>query len=383
MSKLSFTIHATKGKARAWIICLNGIEVPTPVFMPVGTKATIKGLILDMLRDPHYIGDLPAINLILANTYHLYLRPGHQTIQTAGGLHTFERRPWLILTDSGGFQVFSLGLGKNDTSSIVGSQRNSGQSSASLCKILPEWVKFRSIHDGSRHFFSPEGCVDVQCALGSDIMMMLDVCSPPWCSDRKFASHLKLTHQWARQQFEHHQKNYTDCRGVLFPIVQGGTNLDLRDQSIKELSPFAPDGIAVGGVSVGEPVEQVQKVVSFCGERLPEGKPRYLMGVGNPDGIRYAIEQWFDMFDCVLPTRLGRHGVFFSDEWYQKISLTKFKNDHSPLAPQYSWLPAQYTKAYLHHLWREKEMLGGILLSLHNICYLHHMVTQIRQDIMR
>ncbi|MCS6982721.1 MAG: tRNA guanosine(34) transglycosylase Tgt [Candidatus Absconditabacterales bacterium] len=381
MSKLSFTIHATQGKARAGTIRLNGVEVPTPVFMPVGTKATIKGLILDMLRDPQYIGDLPTINLILANTYHLYLRPGTETVKQAGGLHTFERRPGLILTDSGGFQVFSLGLGKSDASSIAGKNRNRGQSNTSLCKILPEGVKFRSIHDGSRHFFSPAGCVDVQCALGSDIMMMLDVCSPPSCSDRTFAQHLILTHQWAREQFEHHQKKYTDCRGVLFPIVQGGTNLDLRKHSIEVLSPFAPDGIAVGGVSVGEPVHEIQKVVSFCGEHLPEDKPRYLMGVGNPEGIRYAIEQGFDMFDCVLPTRLGRHGVFFSDDGYQKISNACFKNDHTPLAPQYSWLPAQYTKAYLHHLWREKEMLGGILLSLHNICYLHQMVTQIRKEI--
>lgn len=271
--------------------------------MPVGTKATIKGLILDLLRDPKYIGgDLPPIDLILANTYHLYLRPGHELIEKAGGVHKFENRPGLILTDSGGFQAFSLGLAKKT------------KTGKPLAKLTEDGIKFRSIHDGSTHFFSPEGTVDIQAALGSDIMMMLDVCSPPGLPRKKFQHQMRMTHRWAKRQYDHMEKNYNKFRGVLFPIVQGGTDMELREESVKVLSEFAKDGIAVGGVSVGEPQEKIEEVVKFVGPKLPNHVPRYLMGIGDPKNIRLAIENGFDMFDCVLPTRLGRHGNYYTDQ---------------------------------------------------------------------
>ncbi len=368
-NKLKFTIDWQKWKARAWTIELNWKTVKTPVFMPVGTKATIKWLILDMLNDPKYLWDLPEINLILANTYHLYLRPWEKLIKDAWWLHKFENWDWLILTDSWGFQVFSLGLGKEWKK---------------LFKLTNDWVKFRSIHDWSRHFFSPESCVDIQCDLWSDIMMMLDVCSPPWITDKKFKQHLRLTHHWAKKAYDHHQSKYDQVKWVLFPIVQWWTNLDLRKESAEFLSKLAPDGIAIGWVSVGESQEEIQKVVEFTTPLLPEDKPRYLMWVGNPEWIKYAIEQWIDMFDCVLPTRLWRHWVYYSDQWYTKIGNTKNKFDHSPLTNTCDCYACKnFSKAYIHHLFREKEMLGATLLSLHNISYLHRMISKIREDILK
>lgn len=379
-TKVNFHIEAQQGKARAGYFTLNGHKVLTPAFMPVGTKATIKGMILDMLQDPKYVGDVPLINLILANTYHLYLRPGTEIIQQHGWLHRFEHRDGLILTDSGGFQIFSLGLSRKQHKDS--SLRTQGQSKK-LFKIMKEWVRFRSIHDGSKHFRTPPDCVDVQCALWSDIMMMLDVCSPPWVTEKKFRQHLRLTHHRAKQQYDHHQSRYDRVRGVLWPIVQGGTNLDLRTQSAQELSNYAPDGIAIGWVSVGETQEQIQRVVAHTTPLLPPKIPRYLMGVGNPDGIRFAINQGIDLFDCVLPTRLGRHGVFYSDEGEQKIWHAKHKHSLDPLTRTCDCFACRtFTKAYLHHLFREKEMLGATLLSLHNIVYLHTMVTQMRNDIL-
>lgn len=366
--KLKFTVEKTKGNARAGIIELNGHKIPTPVFMPVGTKATIKGMILDMLQDPKYVGDIPTINLILANTYHLFLRPGSEMVKKAGGLHKYENRPWLILTDSWGFQVFSLGLSKTWKS---------------LANLRDEWVYFRSIHDGTKHFFSPEIVVDTQCALGSDIMMVLDVCSPPGVTAKKFKQHMFLTHKRAKQAFDHFMPMYDDVRGVLFPIVQWGTNLELREESLTYLSQFAHDGIAVGGVSVGESQEEIKKVVDFCGPKLPKDKPRYLMGIGNPEGISNAVASGFDMFDCVLPTRLGRHGMYYTDQGYQKINHSRNKENLDRLTNDCPCFACQnFTKAYLHHLHREKEMLGGILLTLHNIVYLQRLTAKLRQDIL-
>lgn len=371
-SKLKFTIQATKGKARAGTIELNWITVQTPCFMPVGTKATIKWLFLDMMRDAHYLGeDLPPINLILANTYHLYLRPWAELIKNHGWLHKFENRPWLILTDSWGFQVFSLWLSKTS------------KSGKPLAKLTEDGIKFRSIHDGSSHFFSPEWTVDVQCDLGSDIMMMLDVCSPPGLSKKKFHNQMKLTHAWAKRQYDHLEKKYDSVRWVLFPIVQWGTDMDLRQESIDTLSAYAKDGIAVGGVSVGEPLEKIQQVIEFCGDKLPADKPRYLMWIGDPINIRYAIENGFDMFDCVLPTRLGRHGMYYTDDGYHKIGRSKHKDDMSPLTDDcLCYTCKNFTKAYLHHLHKEKEMLSSSLLSLHNIAYLHRMMKEMRDEIL-
>ncbi len=377
MNKLKFKILKQKWNARVWQITLNGITLTTPVFMPVGTKATIKGMVLDMLKDKKYIWDLPEIQLILANTFHLYLRPGDELIQEAWGLHTFENRDKLILTDSWWFQVFSLGLGKTDA------RENPEDEHKVTMKLTEEGVKFSSPYDGSKHMFTPEGVVDIQCNLWSDIMMVLDVCSPSDADKKTIEQHMQMTHRRAQRAFEHFTPKYDQSRGVLFPIVQGGIHLDLRQQSIDFLSPYAWDGIAVGGVSVGESKDLIREVVAFSASKLPADKPRYLMGVGTPEDIKHAIEEWFDMFDCVLPTRLGRHGEAFSAEWNIKLGNAKYAKDFTPLTPDCGCFACKnFTKAYLHHLLQEKEMLWGILLSLHNIAYLHKIVEDRKKNML-
>lgn len=380
MSKLDFKILKQKGNARVWQITLNGITLTTPVFMPVGTKATIKGMILDMLKDPKYIWDLPEIQLILANTFHLYLRPGDELIKAAWGLHSFENWDKLVLTDSGGFQVFSLGLGKNDERWKM---NNEWWWHEVKMKLTENGVKFRSPYDGSKHEFTPEWVVDIQCNLWSDIMMVLDVCSPSGADKTTIEQHMQMTHRRAKRAFEHLKPKYDQVRWVLFPIVQWGTYLDLRQQSVDFLSQYARDGIAVGGVSVGESKELIREVVSFTASKLPSDKPRYLMGVGTPEDIAHAIEEGFDMFDCVLPTRLGRHGEAFSANENIKISNAKYIKDFTPLTDDCGCYTCKhFTKAYLRHLFQEKEMLGGILLSLHNIVYLHKIVEDWKKNML-
>jgi len=376
MSKLNFTILKQRGNARVWKIQLNGVELTTPVFMPVGTKATIKGLFLDILQDPKYIGDLPEIKLILANTFHLYLRPGSKLIKDAGWLHQFEnRKKWLILTDSGGFQVFSLWLGKTREHEWV--HHNVG------IKLTEEWVKFRSPHDWSKHIFTPENVVDTQCDFWSDIMMVLDVCSPADADKKTINQHMQMTHRRAKRAFDHLAPKYYDIRWVLFPIVQWWIHKDLRAESAEYLSQFAQDGIAIGWVSVWEWRELINEIIEFTAPKLPVDKPRYLMWVGTPEDLRFAIEHGIDMFDCVLATRLGRHGTAFTDTWNLKIWNAKHKNDHSKLT---DWCPCytcqNYSKAYLHHLHKEKEMLWWILLSLHNIIYLHKILEDRKKEML-
>ena len=395
MNKLQFKILKKKWNARVWQITLNGIKLTTPVFMPVGTKATIKGLILDMLKDPKYTGSKTPINLILANTFHLYLRPGDKLIRKAGGLHEFENRDGLILTDSGGFQVFSLGLSKKSVKSE--SQRSikskwpddlmtwwpSTKHDVQI-KLTEQGVHFNSPYDGSKHFFTPENVVDIQCNLGSDIMMVLDVCSPADADKKTIEKHMHMTHRRAKRAFDHFQKKYDKERGVLFPIVQWWAHKDLRSQSIKFLSEYARDGIAVWWVSVGEEKKLIQEIVKHTGSELPEDKPRYLMGVGTPEDILHAIENGFDMFDCVLPTRLGRHGIAFSSKWNLKMTNAKYKADFTPLVKTCTCFACtHFTKAYISHLIRENEMLGGILLSLHNIAYLHNMLENRKAKMLR
>lgn len=374
MGKLDFKILKQKWNARVWQITLNGVTLTTPVFMPVGTKATIKGMPLDMLKDPTYIGDLNPIKLILANTFHLYLRPGDELIKKAGWLHQFEhRQDGLILTDSGGFQVFSLWLDTN--------RRSEWQAHAVTMNLKEEWVKFSSPYDGSKHMFTPENVVDTQCNFGSDIMMVLDVCSPADADKKTIEKHMHMTHRWARRAFNHLEPKYNDVRGVLFPIVQGGSHLDLRTQSAEFLSQFAWDGIAIGWVSVWESKELIQKVVEHTAPLLPNDKPRYLMWVWTPEDIRHAIEHGVDMFDCVLPTRLGRHGSAFSKDWLVKITNAKYREDFTPLTDDCECYACKnFTKAYLSHLVREGEMLGWILLGLHNILYLHKIVEDWKKD---
>lgn len=367
MSKLNFKVLKQKGKARVGEITLNGVTLTTPVFMPVGTKATIKWIPLDLLKDPNYLWNENTIKMILANTFHLYLRPGDQLIKKAGGLHKFENWDWLILTDSGGFQVFSLGLAKRD---------DRGQNTHSVgIKLKEDWVRFRSPIDGSKHIFTPEKVVDIQCNFGSDVMMVLDVCSPSGADKDTVKKHMDMTHRRAKRAFDHFKTKYDSAPGVLFPIVQWGIYKDLRQESVDFLSQYAWDGIAVWGVSVGESKEMIRDIVDFVGEKLPSNKPRYLMWVGTPEDILHAIENGFDMFDCVQPTRIGRHGIAFSDEWNIKITNSQYREDFSSLTPNCNCYTCKnFSKAYLHHLQREGEMLGGILLSLHNIAYLHNML---------
>lgn len=370
MSKLNFKILKQKGKARVGEITLNGITLKTPIFMPVGTKATIKGLILDLLQDSHYIGNqIEPIKLILANTFHLYLRPGSKIVQAAGGLHQFENwKDGLILTDSGGFQVFSLGLANQK----FNDQKHTHKVGI---KLTEEGVKFRSPYDGSKHIFTPENVVDTQCELWSDIMMVLDVCSPAGSDKKTIEKHIAMTHRRAKRAFEHFKPKYEEARGVLFPIVQGGTYLDLRTQSAEYLSQFAWDGIAIGGVSVGESRELIEQVIAHTTPLLPNEKPRYLMGVGTPGDLRFAIEQGVDMFDCVTATRLGRHGIAFSDQGNIKITNSDFRTDFSPLTENCDCYTCRnFSKAYLCHLIREQETLWGSLVGLHNIVYLNRIL---------
>lgn len=374
LPKLQFVLHSQSGNARAWSIVLNGIEVKTPVFMPVGTKATIKWIVLDMIRNPEYLGELDPINIMLSNTFHLYLRPWDELIRDAGWVQKIMNWPWLVLTDSGGFQVFSLWLNKIGSSTMT--------KKWPLISLKEDWIKFKSPIDWSAHFMSPESCVDIQSNFGSDIMMMLDVCSPGQSDDRTYKKHMDMTHRWAKRQFNHYTQHSKNIHGVLFPIVQGGTNIDLRQESIDFLTPFATDGIAVWGVSVGENREEVQRITSYCWPRLPHHVPRYLMGIGDWETIRHAVLSGFDMFDCVMPTRLWRHGIAYTEDGYVHITNTRFRNDHTPLRPEAkNNLSKKYTKAYIHHLLREKEMLWWSLLSLHNIFYLHEKMANLRDDI--
>lgn len=366
-NKLQFTIQKTVWKARLWTISLHGVEVETPVFMPVWTKSTIKGIPLEWM-DKAFLWTEKSVRLILNNTFHLYLRPGDEIIKKAWGVHKFQNRDWLILTDSWGFQVFSLWLSK---------------SWKSLVKLQDDGVWFQSPHDWSRHFFSPTNVVDIQRNLWSDIMMMLDICSPVHdITKNEVARQMHVTHKWAKEAYDYHMQQYDQHRGVLFPIIQWGLYNDLRAESVEALSPYARDGIAIGWLSVWETQEELHDMLVFLSDKLPTDVPRYLMGVGTPAELREAVYNGIDMFDCVIPTRLGRHGTAFVWEDVVKIKNACYKEDFTPLDTS-CWCHTckNFTKAYLHHLIREKEMLGASLLSLHNIAYLNKFMESIREEL--
>jgi queuine tRNA-ribosyltransferase len=369
MSKVSYRIVAQQGKARVWQLSLNGVTLRTPCFMPVGTRATIKWLILDLLKQEAYVGQHQTFSLILANTFHLYLRPGDQLIKQAWWLHRFENRDKLILTDSGWFQVFSLGLSK---------------SGKGLVTLMDDGVRFQSPIDGSTHIFTPTKVVDIQSNLWSDIMMVLDVCSPvAHITKDQVASQMKLTHRRADQAFEYFMPRYDQTRGCLRPIVQWGIYPDLRQESVSYLSQYAIDGIAIGWLSVWESKEDMYQTLATMSDYLPHHVPRYLMGVGTVQDLKYAISQGIDMFDCVHPTRLGRHGGALTSDLTLKLHNSKYRNDLGPLTQDCGCHTCRnYSRAYLHHLVSVWESLGGILLSLHNICYLHKLVTDIQNDIL-
>ena len=345
-------------KARAGLIKTDHGEIPTPIFMPVGTVGSVKAVTQQQL-----LSDINA-KIILGNTYHLYLRPGLEVLEAAGGLHKFIGWPRPILTDSGGYQVFSLAASR---------------------KITEEGVMFQSHIDGSRHLFTPERVMDIQRVIGADIIMAFDEC-PPYPSDYTYAKKsMELTHRWLDRCFT--QFNATpDKYGYtqnLFPIVQGGTYKDLRKESCQYIASKNAAGNAIGGLSVGEPIEMMYEFTAHCCEELPLEKPRYLMGVGTPWNILECIHMGIDMFDCVMPTRNGRNGMLFTTAGVINIRNKKWATDFTPLD---EGLPNEvsnyYSKAYLRHLFVSNEILALQLASIHNLSFYLWLVTEARQHIM-
>ncbi|MBF0460987.1 MAG: tRNA guanosine(34) transglycosylase Tgt [Magnetococcales bacterium] len=329
--------------------------VETPIFMPVGTAATVKTLSSAELRT---VG----AQIILGNTYHLFLRPGHAVIARLGGLHRFMHWPGPILTDSGGYQVFSLGA--------------AGPGSVG---IREEGVTFRSHLDGSPHFLSPEIAIQIQTALGSDIMMQLDEC-PPYPANRAYlAQSLQLSLRWARRCLAARQP---DSRQALFGIVQGGMEADLRQESAEGLVAMGFDGYALGGLSVGEPKEKMEEVLSYAPALLPSRQPRYLMGVGKPEDLVQAVAAGMDMFDCVLPTRNARNGQLLTQYGPLNIKQARFREADEPVDGACGCETCQqYSRAYLHHLFHNKEILGLRLMTLHNLHYYLQLMAEMREAI--
>jgi queuine tRNA-ribosyltransferase len=322
----------------------------TPAFMPVGTQATVKAL------TPEEVWEVGA-RIVLCNTYHLYLRPGADLIQAAGGLHRFMHWEGIILTDSGGFQVLSLGH---------------------LSKVTEEGVRFRSHIDGSPHLFTPEVSVEVQEKLGSDLLMPLDICLALPASRRALEDAVARTTRWARRGKEFH----ADKLGTLFGIVQGGAHPDLRLRSLEQLEEIGFSGLAIGGLSVGEPVETMMEVLAGLLPQMPPAKPRYLMGMSAPSALVRSVALGLDLFDCVLPTRLGRNGTAYSERGKININNARFRDDFSPLDPECDCSVCRhYTRAYLRHLVVAKEMLGGRLLSYHNLRFMERLMERIRQSL--
>jgi queuine tRNA-ribosyltransferase len=343
-------VVARDGEARAGILHTLRGPVETPVFMPVGTKGTVKGL------TP---GDLRAIGtgIVLGNTYHLYLRPGSDLVKEAGGLHAFMGWDGPILTDSGGYQVFSL---------------------AETRRISEDGVEFASVYDGSRHVFTPELTTRVQEDLGSDVAMVLDECPPPDVDREYHEGSLERTARWAaRCKGAHESKDQ-----ALFGIVQGGLYPDLREQSLGLTVEIGFDGYAVGGLSVGESREQMLETLALTAPGLPADKPRYFMGIGDPVGILQVIALGVDMFDCVLPTRLARHGAALTPDGRLNLKNAKFRNDFRPLDPECACEACTgYSRAYLAHLVRENELLGHRLLTLHNVRFTVDLCRRARREI--
>lgn len=351
-----FTVCARDGrtKARTGMLDLPHGRVRTPVFMPVGTNATVKAVPKESLEEMGF-------EIILANTYHLYLRPGHELIRQAGGLHGFTGWKGNFLTDSGGFQVFSL---------------------APFRKITSEGVRFQSHIDGSRHVLRPEDAVDIQTALGSDIFMQLDVCTPYGSGEREALEALRLTSDWAGRSKERWLSTRGDFRGSLFGIVQGNFFPALRARSAEEILALDLPGIALGGLSVGEPFEVFEETLAYSAELLPEDKPRYVMGIGTPEYILAAVENGIDMFDCVLPTRTARNGLLYTYSGKLVIKNARYERDFGPPDEECGCrVCRQYSRAYLRHLYKNGEILWSILASYHNLYFLRDLVSRIRYSI--
>ena len=341
----------TRTKARRGRVTTPHGVIETPVFMPVGTAATVKAM------RPEEIKEMGA-EIILSNTYHLYLRPGHEVVKAAGGLHRFMNWDKPILTDSGGFQVFSLGA---------------------MRKIREEGVEFRSHIDGSKHMLSPEKSMEIQNALGSDIMMAFDECAP-YPADRNYVKNsLERTTRWLKRCKEYHKNTEQQS---LFGIMQGGMYKDLRKQSAEEIVELDLPGYAIGGLSVGEPKEIMYEVMDDCVDYLPADKPRYLMGVGSPDCLFEGVERGIDMFDCVLPTRIARHGMAMTSQGRVNIKNAKYERDFTPLDPNCDCYTCRnYSKAYLRHLFKSDEILSSMLMTTHNLHFLVNTMAGIRKAI--
>jgi len=346
-----------KSKARAGTLITDHSEIQTPVFMPVGTAGSVKGVHQRELQN-----DINA-PVILGNTYHLYLRPGLEILKGAGGLHRFINWDRSILTDSGGYQVFSLAANR---------------------KLKPEGAWFSSHIDGSKHIFTPENIVDTQRIIGADIMMAFDECTP-WPCDLKYAKDsLKLTHQWldrGLKQFHSTEPHYRH-KQAFFPIVQGSVFKELRKESAAYIAEKGAAGNAIGGLSVGEPAEDMYAMIEVVNELLPDDKPRYLMGVGTPVNILEAISLGVDMFDCVMPTRNGRNGMLFTSKGIINIKNRKWMDDYSPIDTSgTSFVDLQYSRAYLRHLIISGEMLGAQIASLHNLAFYLWLVSKAFEEI--
>jgi queuine tRNA-ribosyltransferase len=349
-SAISFTVHHTSGQARAATLTTTHGDVPTPAFMPVATQGSVKGVTPDEVRA---LGS----HIILANAYHLYLRPGADTIERLGGLHKFMGWDGPILTDSGGFQVFSLG---------------------GLRKVSDTGVEFTSHIDGSRHVVSPEDAMHYQEALGVDIAMALDQCPAFGDNDDNVRLAMERTHRWA----ERCRIAHTRPDQALFGIVQGGHDLEQRAASAATLGDIGFDGYAVGGLSVGEPRDTMHQVGSFTAPLLPEDKPRYLMGVGSPLDLVEAVGWGIDMFDCALPTRVARHGGIYRATGRVAITTARFTEDMGPL--EYGcdcYACTRFSVAYVHHLFRAKELLAGRLATIHNLRFYQRLMAQLREAI--
>ena len=345
--------------ARAGVITTDHGTIETPIFMPVGTLGSVKGVHLHEIKD-----DIQA-QIILGNTYHLYLRPGLDIIEKAGGLHRFNGFDRPMLTDCGGFQVFSL---------------------AGIRKLSEEGCEFRSHIDGSKHFFTPEGVMDIERTIGADIMMAFDEC-PPGTAEYAYArKSLDLTHNWLKRcmrRFHETTPKYGYSQS-LFPIVQGCVYKDLRRESAQFVTEFDADGYAIGGLAVGEPAEVMYEMVEVVNEILPEQKPRYLMGVGTPLNILEGIERGVDMFDCVMPTRNGRNAMLFTSEGVLNMRNAKWADDFSPVDPAgISYVDTQYSRAYLHHLFKAKELLAMQIASIHNLAFYLWLVKEARKQILQ
>ncbi len=347
----------SKTNARAGLITTDHGVIETPIFMPVGTQSTVKGVHLHELKD-----DIKA-QIILGNTYHLYLRPGLEVLQQAGGLHKFNGFDRPMLTDSGGFQVFSL---------------------AGIRKIREEGVEFRSHLDGSKHQFTPERVMDIERIIGADIMMAFDEC-PPGTSDYEYSKNsLALTERWLDRcikRFNETEPLY-GYKQSLFPIVQGCTYRDLRAKAAENVASKEADGNAIGGLAVGEPTDVMYEMIEVVNGILPKDKPRYLMGVGTPINLLEGIERGIDMFDCVMPTRNGRNAQIFTKHGTVNLRNKKWEMDFGPLDPEgTSYVDSMYTRAYVHHLFKAQELLAMQIASIHNLAFYLWLVGEARQHI--